>query len=383
VTPTLDLGEQWWHTGGWKADNGTGLDRPFATAAGYQSSPLTLGNKWAMWDAGGSYNNYISDGSCIVPHILTIEQYDTNAMRGTVNGVGFDTFTPYDDSAQTQGLVLFSESKSTYAAGLDGRFYGGAWGQGQVDYDELTTLQDYLGTLLEPDIDPTDVTAYANVYEMLEAQTAAALFDINDKTSLRTIDPVTGSYDVPVEGDAVDLMMDVSGTGGLTMEAYLDGATELVTNGTFDTDSDWTKGLGWTISGGIASSDGVNAGTLQQTISFTAGQWYRCEITISGFSAGALYWRLGNATNIGPMAANGTIVQILQASATGTYFGLFSDPSFDGDIDNISVKALPGYTAVAASDAARPTLKTYNSPISSREILTTTYSWNITDGGRA
>jgi hypothetical protein len=52
-------------------------------------------------------------------------------------------------------------------------------------------------------------------------------------------------------------------------------------------------------------------------------------------------------------------------------------------ISNISVKALPGYTAVAASDAARPTLKTYNSPISSREILTTTYSWNITDGGRA
>jgi len=53
------------------------------------------------------------------------------------------------------------------------------------------------------------------------------------------------------------------------------------------------------------------------------------------------------------------------------------------EVDNVSVKALPGYVAEAASSAARPTLKTYNSPISSREILTTTYSWTITDGGRA
>jgi len=32
---------------------------------------------------------------------------------------------------------------------------------------------------------------------------------------------------------------------------------ELVTNGRFDTDSDWTKGTGWTISGGQASLDGT------------------------------------------------------------------------------------------------------------------------------
>jgi hypothetical protein len=42
---------------------------------------------------------------------------------------------------------------------------------------------------------------------------------------------------------------------------------ELVTNGTFDTDSDWTKGTGWTISGGAASKvTGVSSG-LNQAIS--------------------------------------------------------------------------------------------------------------------
>ena len=36
--------------------------------------------------------------------------------------------------------------------------------------------------------------------------------------------------------------------------------SELVTNGGFDTDSDWIKGTGWTISGGTANCDGTQTG---------------------------------------------------------------------------------------------------------------------------
>ncbi|RKZ67812.1 MAG: hypothetical protein DRQ48_09330, partial [Gammaproteobacteria bacterium] len=44
---------------------------------------------------------------------------------------------------------------------------------------------------------------------------------------------------------------------------------ELITNGTFDTDADWTKGTGWFISSGIASSDGsqISNSLLTQSIS--------------------------------------------------------------------------------------------------------------------
>jgi len=47
--------------------------------------------------------------------------------------------------------------------------------------------------------------------------------------------------------------------------------TELVTNGTFDTDTDWTKQTGWTIVGGVASCDGTQAGAsyLFQATSYT------------------------------------------------------------------------------------------------------------------
>ena len=37
---------------------------------------------------------------------------------------------------------------------------------------------------------------------------------------------------------------------------------ELVTNGTFDTDTDWTKGTGWTISGGVAAFSKLSGALL-------------------------------------------------------------------------------------------------------------------------
>mgnify|MGYP005989667571 CR=1 FL=1 len=42
--------------------------------------------------------------------------------------------------------------------------------------------------------------------------------------------------------------------------------SELVTNGTFDADSDWTKGTGWTISGGVAEYQGSTSTALEQTV---------------------------------------------------------------------------------------------------------------------
>jgi hypothetical protein len=55
--------------------------------------------------------------------------------------------------------------------------------------------------------------------------------------------------------------------------------SELVTNGTFDADSDWTKGTGWTISGGKANLDTSAAGAgvftqIYQNVPTTAGKVY-------------------------------------------------------------------------------------------------------------
>ena len=66
-----------------------------------------------------------------------------------------------------------------------------------------------------------------------------------------------------------------------TDDTDLVGSGELVTNGTFDTDTDWTKGPGWTISGGVAAhSQASGGGALSQTLSLVAGKTYVISATI-------------------------------------------------------------------------------------------------------
>jgi hypothetical protein len=218
------------------------------------------------------------------------------------------------------------------------------------------------------------------------------LFDIDDTTSLRV--GRDGSGGVPVDGDPVGMMMDVSGAGGSTMAAYLAGATELVTNGTFDTDSDWTKPTGWSIGGGVASYDGsgVQYNKLYQILSgLVIGKVHAITFTVSGLSGdGSINFGFGNDGGSGfvnpqqTYNSDGTYTRYMTASITNhSIIVQCNNAGQTVTVDNVSVKALPGYVAIAPSDSARPNLASYNSPISSREVLTTTYGWNITDGGRA
>jgi len=58
--------------------------------------------------------------------------------------------------------------------------------------------------------------------------------------------------------DDVSIMVTPNGVKSNVLFGVLPTPTEgseLVTNGNFATDSDWTKGTGWTISGGSANFD--------------------------------------------------------------------------------------------------------------------------------
>ena len=59
-------------------------------------------------------------------------------------------------------------------------------------------------------------------------------------------------------------------------------SSELITNGTFDTDSDWTKGTGWSISGGKAYFDNSTGTEFYQSLPTSAGKYiisFDLEIT--------------------------------------------------------------------------------------------------------
>ena len=209
-----------------------------------------------------------------------------------------------------------------------------------------------------------------DIYEMLSNQTAAALFDIDDITSLRV--GTDGSGGVPAEGDPVGLMMDVSGTGGKTMATYLEGATELVTNGTFDSNTTgWTAASGATLSIlseqlRVTCTAPDTTGLAYQSFPTVVGEWYEGTITKVSQDANSAWGFSTTASSARDLATftttdTGTATAIFQATSTTSYVQLwgFGDGVSDGTTvyDNVSVKALPGYVATAPSDAARPTLQ--------------------------
>jgi hypothetical protein len=112
---------------------------------------------------------------------------------------------------------------------------------------------------------------------------------------------------------------------------------ELVTNGGFDTDTNWTKDAGWTIAGGVAVCDGTNGVYIRPTTPIlpVSGRSYVVTFTVVSRTSGSIAVIMGGVTQTA-ITATGTYTQTINATSTAL-FGLYSG-SFVGSIDNISVK---------------------------------------------
>jgi len=148
---------------------------------------------------------------------------------------------------------------------------------------------------------------------------------------------------------------------------------ELVTNGTFDTDTS-----GWALAGGTASVDSSGATltnvtsrtTLSQAFSTTSGSAYRVTGVLSNLNSGQLSATIRvTSTN----SYSGTVVAQFNTSAGGAvpfsfvftsnastlYFWAANNVTTAGltvRFDNISVRELPGNHAFQTTSAKRPKL---------------------------
>jgi fibro-slime domain-containing protein len=114
--------------------------------------------------------------------------------------------------------------------------------------------------------------------------------------------------------------------------------TSLTTNGTFITDSNWTKGTGWTISGGAAHC-GVHTGNqdLRQNQACANPVTYTITYTVANWTAGTITAMLGGTLGT-PRNANGTYVEtILCGTGADPRLAFRADAAFRGDIDDVSV----------------------------------------------
>lgn len=118
------------------------------------------------------------------------------------------------------------------------------------------------------------------------------------------------------------------------------GIQEAVSNGTFATDTVWTKGTGWTIGAGVATATGAISTAISQSsiITLVQGRSYAVTFTITA-SAGTLTpsigGRVGTARN-----SSGTYTEIIIAGATQAI--AFTGAGFTGTLDNVSVKPTTG-----------------------------------------
>ena len=131
--------------------------------------------------------------------------------------------------------------------------------------------------------------------------------------------------------------------------------SELVVNGTFDTDSDWTKGTGWSISGGKASSDGSQTGNsgLQQSGIAEVGNIYKITFDLVVSSGFINYVNLGGWIDGTNLTTSGTYTYYTDTTTATDNLGIAANADFVGSIDNVSVKEVDpnDYWTVTDSDA--------------------------------
>lgn len=169
-----------------------------------------------------------------------------------------------------------------------------------------------------------------------------------DDNIIRTVDSVTSfnvlqdganSYFESLSGDGVQTTFSLSqdlGTDENAVFVFIDnGLTNHARNGSFDSDTIWTKGAGWSIGSGVATATGAISTAVSQTsnITLVAGQAYVVEFTMTR-SAGTLAASVGGAAGTA-RSASGTYSEIIIAGSTQAL--AFTGAGFTGTLDNVRI----------------------------------------------
>jgi hypothetical protein len=116
------------------------------------------------------------------------------------------------------------------------------------------------------------------------------------------------------------------------------GSGELVTNGTFDTDSDWTKGPGWSISGGVATHTFPDFGQLVSApIAFVSGRSYIVEFDFVHSSGGGMTVSEEGGIGVFETVSSSGTFSLTFVSGGGTAL-VFGGGSLNGSVDNVTIK---------------------------------------------
>ena len=118
--------------------------------------------------------------------------------------------------------------------------------------------------------------------------------------------------------------------------------SELITNGDFATDSDWSKGTGWSISGGSANYNTSSNNNLSQLGGFVDGKTYKVTLEVKSYVRGVPFVSINSGASVQVPRFVGIHTMYLVAGTSATkifrYYGGGFGSGGEGSIDNVSVK---------------------------------------------
>ena len=150
-------------------------------------------------------------------------------------------------------------------------------------------------------------------------------------------------FDRALTADEVTAIFRIKYGANLVQNGNFDElGSELVVNGDFATDSNWTKGTGWSIANGVASCDGTQSSSsdLKTTSGFSI-QNNAVKVTFDLIrTAGTLDATLEGTgqLDLTNLNSSGTYTFIATSSDATARLILRADANFIGSIDNVSVK---------------------------------------------
>ena len=136
--------------------------------------------------------------------------------------------------------------------------------------------------------------------------------------------------------DGTDIMLEVDPDNE---GAFEEATANLVTNHDFAVDSGWSKGTGWTISGGTASCDGSQSSQSNffQSSVVPINTTYEVKFTAT-ISAGGVTLAIGGSNAQTITTSSGTYTFISQATSGDAHLYFSANSTFVGSIDNVTVK---------------------------------------------
>lgn len=205
---------------------------------------------------------------------------------------------------------------------------------------------------------------------LFTAITTTTYLSINNSSNVSGIYSEFDNISVK-QADGYGEAISISSSELFTLEGNDWLGSELIVNGNFATDSDWTKQTGWTIGGGVANCDGTQTGNTRiiQAIASVDDLIYQTVFT-TVITAGNVNIVVGGATAGTTRSSSGTYIENIADGGSDFNTLLKGDVNFVGTIDNVSVKRI------------------LQAPLTAQEILTdgSTVLWvdatqNVTKNG--